>query len=192
MAGESIGLTASPNSGYQVSNWSGTNNNSSTSNTNTLTMPSNPTTVTVNYGLICYTLTLGHSGQGSNPVASPTNSSGCATGTYSSGQLINLTGASPTAGWQISGWSGTSNNASTNPTNSLTMPGNSTEADVNYTQVCYVLTLTHSGQGSDPVASPLKSSACSTNGQYVSGESISSAEQFPPAATKSVAEWHVQ
>jgi hypothetical protein len=80
----------------------------------------------------CYALTLGHTGQGSNPVASPTNSSGCPAGQYLAGASIALSGAAPASGWQISGWTGTTNNASTASTNTVTMPASAHTANVNY------------------------------------------------------------
>ena len=46
-------------------------------------------------GITCYALTLGHTGSGTDPVASPANSTGCATGTYVAGENISLSGATP-------------------------------------------------------------------------------------------------
>ena len=83
----------------------------------------------------CYTLTLGHTGQGSNPAASPANSTGCATGQYVAGEVINLSGAIPASGWQISGWTGTSNDASTASTNAVTMPASVHSASVIYMDI---------------------------------------------------------
>ncbi|MBI5840908.1 MAG: S-layer homology domain-containing protein [Chloroflexi bacterium] len=80
----------------------------------------------------CYALTLSHTGQGSNPVASPTNSTDCAVGQYIAGATINLSGAIPNSGWQISGWTGTNNNASTLSTNTVTMPASTHTAGVTY------------------------------------------------------------
>ena len=80
----------------------------------------------------CYALTLGHTGNGTNPVTSPSNSSGCSAGQYLAGQPINLSGAVADAGWQIAGWFGTSNNTSTANTNSLTMPASNHAAGVDY------------------------------------------------------------
>jgi hypothetical protein len=80
----------------------------------------------------CYTLTLSHAGQGSDPVADPTNSTGCSSGSYVEGQWIDLSGATPDAGWQISGWTGTSQDNSTADTNSLTMPAGARAAGVVY------------------------------------------------------------
>jgi len=50
-SGTNVGLTASPDPGYQVASWSGTDNDSSTANANTVTMSSNKT-VAVTFELI--------------------------------------------------------------------------------------------------------------------------------------------
>ena len=47
--GQIIHLTADPASGWEVDDWSGTNNNSSSSSTNSVTMPGSPHTATVHY-----------------------------------------------------------------------------------------------------------------------------------------------
>ena len=49
MAGESITLTAAPDSGWQVESWTGTSNNSSTAVTNTLSMPAGAHAASVAY-----------------------------------------------------------------------------------------------------------------------------------------------
>jgi uncharacterized repeat protein (TIGR02543 family) len=90
----------------------------------------------------CYALTLNHTGQGTDPVASPTNSIGCTTGQYNAGETINVSGAVPNPGWQISSWTGTNNNTSTASSNSITMPSSVRTATVIYTQEQYTLTIT--------------------------------------------------
>jgi uncharacterized repeat protein (TIGR02543 family) len=90
----------------------------------------------------CYTLTLSHNGQGSNPTASPTKSAACSTnGQYVYGESIALSGAVPGTGWQISGWTGTANDGSTASTNSLLMKGSNHTVSVNYAQTEYSLTI---------------------------------------------------
>jgi hypothetical protein len=176
VAGEYIVLAASPSSGWTVSGWSGTNDNSSTATTNSVTMPASSRTVSVAYSQIpptCYSLTRTHTGQGSNPTAIPTSSSGCSSGQYIPGEYIVLT-ASPSSGWTVSGWSGTNDNSNTGTTNSVTMPASSRTVSVAYSQIpptCYPLTRTHTGQGSNPTAIPTSSSGCSS-GQYIAGEYI--------------------
>jgi len=95
----------------------------------------------------CYNLTLSHTGEGSNASASPSNSDGCAAGTYIAGELIQLSGATANTGWQIGGWTGTENNSSTASTNTVMMPANEHVASVTYTQIEYTLNVTIVGNG---------------------------------------------
>ncbi len=172
-AGEQIQLTALPAAGWQVSGWSGTNNDGTIAAVNFLTMPSASHAITVFYAPTCFALSVGHSGSGGDPVASPTNSSGCAVGQYQAGEQIQLT-ASPAPNWQVSGWSGTNNDASTSSLNSLTMPSTSHAVAVSYSMtptLCFILTTSHIGSGGSPVASPPSSSGCAA-GQYHSGDQI--------------------
>ncbi len=81
----------------------------------------------------CYGLTRTHTGSGGHPAASPVNSSGCPSGQYTEGAQIQLT-ASPSSGWTVGGWSGTSNNGSTSLANQLTMPDNDHTVGVIYLQ----------------------------------------------------------
>ena len=176
VAGESITLTATPAGGWRVAGWSGTNNDASTATTNTVTMPAANHVVSVAYEQApptCYTLSRSHTGQGNNPVTAPALSAGCGTGQYVAGELIALT-ATPAGGWFVTGWGGTNNDASTATTNTVTMPAADHAVSVDYQQAsptCYALTRSHTGQGSDPVATPNQSDVCGV-GQYVAGESI--------------------
>jgi hypothetical protein len=88
--------------------------------------------VTAEFTQFCYTLTRAHTGSGSDPTASPTNSSGCLSGQYHSGESISLT-ASPAAGWAVGSWSGTDNDVSTSTTNSVSMPSSDRTVTVTYT-----------------------------------------------------------
>ncbi len=87
------------------------------------TITVNVTIEAVNDPPACFALTLSHTGQGSDPIASPTESTGCPTGEYLAGESISLSGALPDAGWQIVSWTGTDADASTADTNTVTMPG---------------------------------------------------------------------
>lgn len=135
VSGEFIQLSgAVPSSGWQIDSWYNTNNDGSTASTNSLTMPSQAITVAVNYTqipLVCYYLTLSHTGSGSNPVASP-STAGCSPGYYAAGEYITLSGAVPSSGWQIDSWTNTNNDSSVASTNSLNMPGQSVTVYVNY------------------------------------------------------------
>jgi hypothetical protein len=96
---------------------------------------------------LCYALTLSHAGQGSDPLASPANSSVCPVGKYTAGENIGLSGAAPATGWLIDGWAGTDNDGSTAVTNTVTMPDVDHPASVNYAQIEYNLTITQTGNG---------------------------------------------
>ena len=86
-------------------------------------------------GGACYAFTLSRAGNGAVPVASPTKSPDCDAGSYYAGAFVSLSGAAPDSGWQISGWTGTSNNASPASTNSLIMPVSTHAASVIYTKI---------------------------------------------------------
>ena len=131
---EMVTLTAFPAGGYTVGSWSNTNNDASTSLTNSITMPAADHNVTVTYvsgSPTCYTLSLSKTGSGDDPVASPANSTGCGANTYVSGEFITLT-ANPFPGNTVSGWTGTSNDASTATTNTWTMLAGNHSASVIY------------------------------------------------------------
>ncbi len=170
LAGEEITLTANPASGWHVAGWSGTNNNTSTAETNTLTMPVGEHTASVAYAGGCYELALTHTGEGSDPAPSPPQSEGCPSGSYLAGEEITLT-ANPASGWRVAGWEGTDNNTSTAETNTLTMPTSDHAASVAYAGGCYILTLEHTGEGSDPVALPDFTPGC-LPGTYLAGQKI--------------------
>jgi len=91
---------------------------------------------------ICFTLSTFHTGMGTDPVASPSNSAGCSSGEYVSGELIQLSGAVPDSGWQIDSWTGTGNDSSTASTNSRTMPAQDLSIGVNYTELSSPISVT--------------------------------------------------
>lgn len=188
-AGEIIALTAVSNSGWTVGGWSGTNNNGSTSTSNTLTMPSRRQTVNVNYVLACYQLTRTHTGQGVDPAASPTESAGCQAGSYQyhQGEVVNLT-ASPAVGSEVLNWTGTDNDATNSLNNTMTMQAALDTVAVNYIGSCHVLTLSHIGNGANPVVSPPSSSGCAS-GQYRLGEVITLDATPGPDAGWTMASW---
>ncbi len=82
----------------------------------------------------CYALTIGHTGSGSDPTASLSNSIGCSAGQYVAGENITLSRAVPDSGWEISGWSGTDDDFSTANSNTLTMPANTHSTSVAYSE----------------------------------------------------------
>jgi hypothetical protein len=103
--------------------WSGTANDASTAATNTVTMPTADHAAAVHYGAeeVCYALRVTHEGQGANPLYAPSSSVGCAGGRYHAGEVIILS-AAPALGWEVGGWTGTSNDAATTPANMAVMP----------------------------------------------------------------------
>jgi lysophospholipase L1-like esterase len=187
LAGEYIELSgAVPEAGWQIDSWTGTADDTSTASSNAVTMPADAHSVAVNYAEIppaCYALTLGHTGQGSDPVAAPTHSVGCSESEYLAGEYIELSGAVPDSGWQIDSWTGTGYDSGTGATNWLLMPASAHAAGVNYTEIpptCYALTLGHTGQGSAPVAAPTHSVGCA-EGEYLAGEYIELSGAVPEA-----------
>lgn len=118
----------------------------------------------------CYLLTRTRIGSGSNPVPSPASSSGCPPGQFHAGSVVQLS-AIPGPGSAFVSWTGTSNDGSTAPANSLTMPAAPHTVSAAYQALCYPLTLTHTGSGADPVASPASSPGCPA-GQYHYAERI--------------------
>jgi hypothetical protein len=115
----------------------------------------------------CYALGLSHTGSGGDPVASPAGSSGCPSGMFTAGTPIQLT-ASPAAGSVVTGWSGTLDDGSTASANTLNMPAMNWSVGVSY-GACYALSVSHTGSGSDPVASPASSPPACGTGSYFSG-----------------------
>nr|GAP19065.1 protein containing VCBS repeat [Levilinea saccharolytica] len=125
--GAAVAPTFTVESGWNFTGWDKTFTNVTTDLTVNATYAPTAT---------CYTLTLSHTGSGSNPSAAPLKSAACAeNGKYVSGENITLSGAVPTSGWQISGWTGTANNASTANTNTLVMPAADHTVSVQYSEI---------------------------------------------------------
>jgi hypothetical protein len=131
--GENISLSgATPDTGWEITSWTGTISDTSKASTNSVTMPANDHSASVNYVQTCYALTLGHTGNGTTPTASPTNSTGCSAGQYHYLESISLSGATPDTGWGIASWTGTISDTSKASTNTVTMPASAHSAGVNY------------------------------------------------------------
>ncbi|HEX6898277.1 MAG TPA: S8 family serine peptidase [Thermoanaerobaculia bacterium] len=118
----------------------------------------------------CYPLERTHTGFGSHPMATPVSAPGCPPGQFRAGDVIQLT-ALPGTGSGVAGWSGTANDASTAVTNSATMPAGAHAVSVTYVATCFPLTLTHTGSGANPVATPGSSAGCAA-GHYHYNEQI--------------------
>ncbi|MCD4766401.1 MAG: hypothetical protein K8R34_07810, partial [Methanosarcinales archaeon] len=141
--GTVVTLTATPDAGYRVYAWTGTDDDALTENNNTVTM-NGPKTVTVEFELIPgtqYDLTA--SVTGGNGTVSPTS------GTYDEGTVVTLT-ATPDAGYRVYAWTGTDDDALTENNNTVTMNGPKT-VTVEFELIPgtqYALTMAVSGNGS--------------------------------------------
>ena len=96
--GQSVSITATPNSEYVFVNWS----NGSTDNPLSITVNSNQT-ITANFEKRKYPLTVSITGSGT--VSEEIISAGKTTTEYTSGSVIRLT-ANASDGWSFSSWSG--------------------------------------------------------------------------------------
>lgn len=164
-AGESITLSAVPDMGWEVNSWTDTD----AADSNIVTMPANDHTAFVNYSQICYTLTFSNSTGGGPISAEPANSVDCSPGAYHANETIVLT-ADPDENWKVESWTGTDDDDAEDVTNSVTMPFENHEVTVIYSEICYTLILSHTGQGSDPVAVPANSPGCPVG--YLAGAEI--------------------
>ena len=175
-----IGLEALPDSQAGVAGWQGTDDDSSTARLNTVTMPGALHEATTEYLAGCFALTTAHSGDGTDPVPSPSNSPGCGPGTFVVGEAIALT-AAPDPGWSVASWFGTLDDLSQATDNSLAMPAGDAFAAVEYVDACHTLAIGHTGPGTNPVPAPPSSDGCSL-AEYVAGEVITLTAQPDPGA----------
>jgi uncharacterized repeat protein (TIGR02543 family) len=134
LSGTVVTLTASADSGWTFSGWSGDLGGSA--NPETITMDGDKT-VTATFTQDTYTLTVNTQGNGSVEL-SP------AGGSYLSGTVVTLT-ANADSGWTFDGWSGDLG-GSANP-ETITMDGDKT-VTATFTQDTYTLTVNIEGNGS--------------------------------------------
>ncbi|MCC6455251.1 MAG: M4 family metallopeptidase [Caldilineaceae bacterium] len=165
IAGESVLLTATPSETWQVDGWNGTTNNSSTAMTNTLTMPAANHEASVLYARQQFTLHVTKSGTGSGTVTSSAVGISCGADceeTYTGGIQVTLH-VTASAGSRFGGWTGACSGAAA----CLITMGADKSVDARFDR-CYPLTLSRSGSGGTPVATPSSSSGCAV-GSYVAG-----------------------
>lgn len=179
--GEPITLTAKPAGGWQVQNWSGTDNDASSATTNTWTMQASNHEISVTYSQICYMLSVSVNPSGGGNV-SRSPEPNCQGTKYASGTTVQLS-ANPANGYVFNNWTGAVT-GSTNPT-AVTMNGDR-NVTANFAKACYALVLTHTGEGSDPTANPNKSPGCEA-GRYNLGATIDLTAA--PAAGWRIAGW---
>jgi hypothetical protein len=160
-SGSPVQITATPNSGYQFTGFTGVD--SSSGSVGYVTMNSNRNvTATFTPTSTFYTLTTTASPSGGGTV-SPSCPSGCS---YTSGELVTIT-ATPAAGYQFNGFTGSVNSGS-NPL-TVSLNGATTET-ANFTPIAtqYQLTTTVSPAGSGTI-----SPACPSGCSYIGGSSVS-------------------
>ncbi len=139
IAGQTATVVASPDIGYRVKQWTGTDNDASVALTNTVTMNSNKT-VTVEFEAGAsdqYQLSV--SVVGDHGTVTPT------AGVYFSGSKVVLS-ATPEAGYSVKRWTGTNNDLSLARTNTVTMNGNKT-VTVEFAPYCKLTTTVVGGHG---------------------------------------------
>jgi len=141
-AGTVVTLTATPNSASNFTGWSGCT--ASGSNTCTVTMDA-AKTVTANFALKQYALTVVNAGNGSGSFSlNPTG------GTYNHGTVVTVS-ASPAASSLFTSWSGCAQQSGATCT--VTMDGPKT-VTVTFTLKQYTLTVSNAGNGSGTVTPP--------------------------------------
>ena len=159
VSGTVVTLTATANTGYAFSNWSG--DTSGSTNPTTVTMSANRN-VTANFAS-CYTLTTSSNPSGGG-IVGVNPAPNCNSGTqYVSGTVVTLT-ATANTGYAFSNWSGDTS-GSTNPT-TVTLSANR-NVTANFAS-CYTLTTSaNPGGGGSIGVNPAPN--CNAGTQYVSG-----------------------
>jgi hypothetical protein len=99
----------------------------------------------------CYALTLGHTGEGSDPTALPANSTGCSTGDYLAGEVITVSGAEPDR-LTVNGWMVLMMIAHSN-TNTIIMPASAYSVVYIVSPLDTLITAKPSNPSSNPNAS---------------------------------------
>jgi YVTN family beta-propeller protein len=166
-AGTVVTLTATPNSASNFTGWSGCT--ATGSNTCTVTMDA-AKTVTANFALKQYALTVLNAGNGSGSFSlNPTG------GTYNHGTMVTIS-ASPAASSVFTSWSGCAQQSGATCT--VTMDGPKT-VTVTFTLKQYTLTVSNAGNGSGTVTPP--------GGTYNHGTTVTLSAS--PAASSVFTSW---
>ena len=168
-AGTLVTLTATPNSASNFTGWSGCT--ATGSNTCTVTMDA-AKTVTANFALKQYALTVLSAGNGSGSFSlNPTG------GTYNHGTMVTVS-ASPAASSVFTSWSGCAQQSGATCT--VTMDGPKT-VTVTFTLKQYTLTVSNAGNGSGTV------SLNPVGGTYTHGTTVTLSAS--PAASSVFTSW---
>ncbi len=148
-AGDEVSLTAIPEAGWEFVNWTGdvAGLDDPSAAQTTLTMPADDVTLTANFEMIDYTLTINIEPTGSGTVDIDPEED-----FYNVGDEIDLT-ATPEAGWEFVNWTGDTeglddiNEAET----TLTMPADNVELTANFQLITYDLTINIEPEGAGTV-----------------------------------------
>jgi alpha-tubulin suppressor-like RCC1 family protein len=184
LPGTAVAVVATPGAGHYVQGWTGTNNDAMRDPANLITMPGADHSVSVAYG-VCRTLTTAKTGSGAKPVAVPSQSVGCAAGTYAKGDVITLV-AAPGAEQRVQRWIGaTQAPAAGVVVNTLTIPNTNSTVTVDY-EPCHALTATTLGEGEPLQLGPSATFGCDP-GSFVTGQTVTLLAT--PAAGWRVSSW---
>lgn len=154
--GQVVALTASPDEGYRVKLWTGTDDDSKTTLANTVTMTTNKT-VTVEFELITARCTLAVEVEGEGTVSLDPPG-----GEYDSGTSVKLT-AKAKAGWRFDHWEGALSGAA-NPATLVMSDDKSVTAVFEQGVIQYTLGVTVEGEGTVTLDPP--------GGTYDAGTSV--------------------
>ncbi|MGA2782341.1 MAG: CFI-box-CTERM domain-containing protein [Smithella sp.] len=169
-SGTSVTLTASPNSGYTFTGWSG----GGCSGTGTCTVTMNAaTSVTASFATTIYNLTVTKSGTGAGTVTGSDGLINCGSTcsvNYVSGTSVTLT-ALATSGSVFSGWAG--GGCSGTGTCTVTMNA-ATSVTASFATTVYNLTVTKSGTGTGTITSSPSGISCGStcSASYSYGTSV--------------------
>ena len=175
LQGGTTTITASPATGYQVTNWgvSGTGSTispsgSSNSNTTTLTMGTADATVTVTFGAINYSVTYSSPSNGDYTIKVGDGSATSATKTANYGNTITLA-ATPAEGYSFSAWTITNTSTSADVTNSVSL-SDANDKDATFTMPAYgvTVTATFAAACSAPAAPTISGTTAYTYGGTIS------------------------
>jgi len=166
-----VTLTAIPDAGFGVS-WSGPSGGVADAALLTFTLPVSDAAATVVVAFAeCFALNVDVMvGSGSAAIAAPSNSAGCAVGSFLAGTSVTLK-AAPAAGWSFNGWSGTVSAGFGAAVWSFVMPAAAATQRASFAQ-CLPLTVSRQptdGSGGSVSRSPSNSDGCPP-GRYLQGD----------------------
>ncbi len=154
--GDMVDVDAIPNEGWAFVNWTDVDGNEvSDMPANTITMPSADLTLTANFEMIDYTLTL---------IANPaTGGVVTGAGVYNFGDEVDVD-AIPNEGWAFVNWTDVDGNeVSDMPANTITMPSADLTLTANFVMIDYTLTL---------IANPATGGVVTGAGVYNFGDEV--------------------